>query len=138
MVLGQFLVYVSSRILGSANGVTVVACIVVLTLTMAVVALGTGMGAIFPRFEVENPAQISTGIGGVLYMIASLVVIGATLLLLLRPVGHLLRSSVREIPLSSGQWFEIAGFCVLIAALHLLVVKISMTFGVRALQRMEI
>lgn len=138
MALGQFLVYVSSRILGSGNGITAVACLVVLTLTLAVVALGTGMGAVFPRFEVENPAQISTGIGGVLYMVTSLGLIGATLLLLFRPVGHLLHSSVRETPLTTGQWLEIIGFCLLIAVFHLLVVKFSMARGVRALERMEL
>ncbi|MBW7995410.1 MAG: hypothetical protein FVQ81_02335 [Candidatus Glassbacteria bacterium] len=138
VVLGQFLVFVSSRILGSDNGVTAVACVVVLTLTLAVVALGTGMGAVFPRFEVENPAQISTGIGGVLYMIASLAVIGATLALLVRPVHHLLMAEIRETTLTAGQWTEVLGFCALIAILHLLVVKFSMDRGVRALHRMEI
>ncbi|MFC1544985.1 hypothetical protein ACFL4X_02345 [Gemmatimonadota bacterium] len=96
------------------------------------------MGAVFPRFDVENPAHISSGIGGVLYMIASLGVIGITLALLVRPVHHLLRSSLREIPLTGAQWLEIAGFCAAIVLLHILVVKLSMYHGVRALRRMEI
>lgn len=138
VVLGQFLVYVSSRILGSDNGITAMACFVVLTLTLAIVALGTGMGAIYPRFEAENPAQISTGIGGVLYMIASLVVIGATIALLIRPVHHLLMAAIYETPLRLSQWGEILGFCALIAGLHAMVIKLSMDRGVRALDRMEI
>ncbi len=138
VLLGQFLVYVSSRILGSDNGITTVACVVVFTLTLAIVALGTGMGAVYPRFEVENPAQISTGIGGVLYMISSLAVIGVTIALLVRPVHHLLMSRIYETALSAGQWSEVIGFCVLIAGLHALVVKLSMDHGVRALSRMEI
>lgn len=138
VILGQFLVYVSSRILGSDNGITAVACLVVFTLTLAVVALGTGMGAVFPRFEVENPAHISTGIGGVLYMIASLVVIGITLTLLVRPVSYLLMAEIRDTALSTIQWVELGGFCALIAAFHALVAKLSMDRGVRALQKIEI
>ncbi len=138
VALGQFLVFVSSRILGSDNGITAVACVVVLTLTLAIVALGTGMGAIYPRFEVENPAQISTGIGGVLYMIASLAIIGTTIGLLVRPVHHLLMASIHQTALTAGQWGEVIGFCTLIAGFHALVLKLSMDCGVRALSRLEI
>jgi ABC-2 type transport system permease protein len=137
VVLGQFLVFFSSRILDSDNGITTMACFVVFSLTLAIVALGTGMGAIYPRFEVENPAQISTGIGGVLYMIASLAVIGVTIALLMRPIHHMLMSRIHEISLRADQWGEVIGFCVLIAGFHALVVKLSMARGVRVLSRME-
>jgi len=138
LVLGQFLVVVSSRILKADLNVTAVACLVVFTLTFAIVALGTGMGAIFPRFEVENPAQIPTGVGGIFYMIASLALIGVTLALLVRPVHLLLVARIREQTVTGGDWLQIAGFCVLIVAFHAGVVKIVMNQGWRALEALEL
>jgi len=137
LILGQFLVFVSSRILESDHSTTLLACAVVFTLTFAIAALGTGMGAIFPRFEVENPAHIPTGIGGIFYMIASLGLIGATLLLLARPVHILLVSRVHELSPTTGQWVEIAVIWALIAGFHYLVVYLSMSRGCRALNAME-
>ncbi len=138
LLLGQFLVFFSSRILGANHSTTFLACVVVFTLTFAIVALGTGMGAIFPRFEVENPAHIPTGIGGIFYMIASLGLIGATLLLLARPVHILLISRIREVSPTTGQWAEIAAIYALIAGFHYLVVHLSMNRGCRALNAMEL
>ncbi|HUU28211.1 MAG TPA: hypothetical protein VM123_10400 [archaeon] len=138
LILGQFLVYVSSRILNSDPTTTLLACLVVFTLTFSIVGLGTGMGAIYPRFEVENPAQIPTGLGGILYMIASLGLIGVTMLLLAKPVHLLLLTHVRHIPPTSGQWTQICAFFTLIAVVHYLVMRIAMARGCRALNTMDL
>jgi ABC-2 type transport system permease protein len=138
LILGQFLVYVSSRILDTDTSTTVLACLVVFTLTFAIVGLGMGMGAIFPRFEVENPAHIPTGLGGILYMIASLGLIGATLLLLARPVHILLLSRIRETPLKSDQWVQIGIFFTVIVLVHYLVMRIAMARGSSALETLEL
>jgi len=138
VILGQFLVYMSSKILNADIHITLLACLVVFTLTFAIVGLGTGMGAIFPRFDVENPAHIPTGLGGIFYMIASLGLIGVTLLLLARPVHLLLVSRIHEIPLTVGQWGEIAAFSTAITMLHYLVMHYAMNRGCRALDALEL
>ena len=44
----------------------------------------------FPQFETENAAQIPTSFGGLLYMMASVVIIGGVVVLEARPVyGYL-------------------------------------------------
>ncbi|OGF97329.1 MAG: hypothetical protein A2Z86_10380 [Candidatus Glassbacteria bacterium GWA2_58_10] len=138
VILGQFLIFVSSRILNADPSITGLACVVVFTLTFALVGLGTGMGALFPRFDVENPAQIPTGFGGIIYMISSLALIGVTLLLLARPVQLLLRARFRDIPISSGQWIEIIAICAFIALFHFLIVRFSLSRGCRALEKLEL
>jgi len=138
VILGQFLIFVSSRILNADPSITGLACVVVFTLTFALVGLGTGMGALFPRFDVENPAQIPTGFGGIIYMISSLALIGVTLLLLARPVQLLLRARFRDIPISGGQWAEIIAICAFIALFHFLVVRFSLSRGCRALEKLEL
>ncbi|HVZ47587.1 MAG TPA: hypothetical protein VG916_02275 [Gemmatimonadaceae bacterium] len=55
-------------------------------LTFAVCGLAIGFGTIFPQFETENAAQIPTSFGGLLFMMASVVVIGGVVVLEARPV----------------------------------------------------
>ena len=45
-----------------------------------------GFGTMFPQFETENAAQIPTSFGGLLYMMASVAVIGGVVVLEARPV----------------------------------------------------
>ena len=48
--------------------------------------MGVGLGALFPRFTVENIHQIESSLGGFVYMAASLFYIGATLSILAWPM----------------------------------------------------
>ena len=137
LILGQFLVYMTSYILKADLSATVLACLVVFTLTLAIVGLGTGMGAIFPQFEVENPSQITTGFGGIIYMICSLGLIGLTMLLLVRPVHHLLVTRLKDIPPTEWQMFEILLSAAVIAAFHLSVMRLAIRKGCRALNVRE-
>ena len=50
-------------------------------MAIALSGMGVGFGALFPRFNLENVAQIQTSPGGILFMIASLFYVGATLAL---------------------------------------------------------
>jgi ABC-2 type transport system permease protein len=58
----------------------------IMGLTFAVCGLAIGFGTIFPQFETENAAQIPTSFGGLLFMMASVTVIGGVVILEARPV----------------------------------------------------
>jgi ABC-2 type transport system permease protein len=45
-----------------------------------------GFGTAYPQFETENAAQIPTSFGGLLFMMASIALIGAVVVLEARPV----------------------------------------------------
>lgn len=55
-------------------------------LTFAIASLALGLGAAFPQYETENAAQIPTSFGGLVFMMASVVLIGAVVLFEARPV----------------------------------------------------
>jgi ABC-2 type transport system permease protein len=55
-------------------------------LTFALSGMAIGFGTIFPQFETENAAQIPTSFGGLVYMMASIALIGAVIVLEARPV----------------------------------------------------
>jgi ABC-2 type transport system permease protein len=55
-------------------------------MTFAIAGLAIGFGTMYPRFESENAAQIPTSFGGLLFMMTSIGLIGAILVLEARPI----------------------------------------------------
>ncbi len=69
-----------------------VSVVTIIMMTFAIGGLAVGFGALFPRFETENAAQIPTSFGGLLFMMASIVMIGCVITLEARPVFNYLAS----------------------------------------------
>src|SRR2546428_5712407 len=57
-------------------------------LTFAIGALALGFGALYPQFETENAAQIPTSFGGLVFMMATIVLLGAVIFVLWRSEEH--------------------------------------------------
>lgn len=55
-------------------------------LTLAIGGLAIGFGTLFPQFDTENAAQIPTSFGGLVFMMTSVALIGAVVILEARPV----------------------------------------------------
>jgi ABC-2 type transport system permease protein len=55
-------------------------------LAFTLVSMGVGLGALSPNFAAENPLQVGLSLGGFGYMALSLGYVGATMLLMARPV----------------------------------------------------
>jgi ABC-2 type transport system permease protein len=69
--MGLFLSVLSCLVIDVPGIFVVLSAGMVLVLSLVVSALGVGLGAVYPRFTVENIAKIPTGIGGVAFMITS-------------------------------------------------------------------
>ena len=54
-------------------------------MTFALAGLAIGFGTLFPQFETENAAQIPTSFGGLVFMMASVALIGGVVVLEARP-----------------------------------------------------
>lgn len=66
-------------------------------MTFALSGMAIGFGTMFPQFETENAAQIPTSFGGLLYMMASVGLIGGVIILEARPVyGYLAAKAFRQ------------------------------------------
>jgi len=79
MILGVALVWMSNRLLQVEPFVIWLSNGTIAVMSIALAALGVGLGAVFPRFQVENVAQIETSPGGILYMVFALFYVGLTL-----------------------------------------------------------
>ena len=111
----------------------------VATLTMVTVGiagLGTGLGAIYPRFQIENAARISAGYGGVVYMILAMGLVLAVLLLEAYPTWWLHRWLVmgRREP-SARQLLACGALLTAVPVTCALAAWLPMRLGARRLER---
>ncbi len=86
LILGELLVVVSNYILEADPYVMQVGVVSVFLITLALVGMGVGMGAMYPMFHYENVSEISSGAGGILFMIASLAFTALYLMLVAWPM----------------------------------------------------
>ena len=90
LVLALAIVGVTNAMLQVSDFMFAVSIGTITLMTFAIAGLATGFGTLFPQFETENAAQIPTSFGGLLFMMASVALIGAVVTLEARPVmGYL-------------------------------------------------
>ena len=107
-------------------------------MTFGIVGLGVGLGAVYPRFQVENVAQISTGFGGIIYMIYCLLFVGSIVVLEAWPVYLLFMAHLGYRAISPWQWSGIVLSFALLLILNVLAVVIPMESGYEKLSQQEI
>ena len=86
LILALAIVGVTDYMLQVSDFMFFVSVASITLLTFALSGLAIGFGTMFPQFETENAAQIPTSFGGLLYMMASVVLIGSVIVLEARPV----------------------------------------------------
>jgi len=86
LVLALGIVGVTNYLLQVGEFIMWVSTFSIVFLTLAIAGLAIGFGTAYPQFETENAAQIPTSFGGLLFMMASIAVIGGVVVLEARPV----------------------------------------------------
>jgi ABC-2 type transport system permease protein len=90
LALALIIVGVTNYLLQVSAFMFLVSVLTIAAMTLALAGLALGFGTLFPQFETENAAQIPTSFGGLLFMMASVAVIGGVVVLEARPVyGYL-------------------------------------------------
>jgi ABC-2 type transport system permease protein len=90
VVFAELLIAATNALLGVPLPVTVTFMLTLLPLMAAVVSLGLAFGARYPRLDTQNAAQIATGFGAMLYMLACLGLIALVVAVESWPVSRLL------------------------------------------------
>src|SRR5438105_14983618 len=86
LCLALGLVFATDVLLQVSGFMMAVSIFTITMMTFAIAGLALGFGALFPKFNTENAAQIPTSFGGLVLMMASVVLIGLVTLLEARPV----------------------------------------------------
>jgi len=108
-LLGELLIVVTGRFLGTAPALTLVFMATLLLVIAAIVSMGLAFGAAYPRLDTHNAAQIATGFGGVVYMVACLGLIAAVIALELWPISRLFWNRFATAPIGTTDAGIIAG-----------------------------
>ncbi|MFB3895135.1 MAG: hypothetical protein ACE14V_02415 [bacterium] len=87
LVIGLGLTGVSIYMLHLDIFVASVSLISVAIVAVGITSLAMGLGAYFPTFNVENPMQLTTGVGAVLTVILSMLYIGITIVFAAYPMN---------------------------------------------------
>src|SRR4051794_870653 len=86
LLLALVLVFATDVLLQVSGFMMAVSIFTITMMTFAIAGLALGFGALFPKFNTENAAQIPTSFGGLMLMMASVVLIGLVIVLEARPV----------------------------------------------------
>ncbi len=103
--------------------------------TWGLCAMGVGLGALFPQFNVENIHQVESSLGGFVYMASALFYIGATVMILAWPMRvHFEQHFGRPIPWEPAPLLLCAAMWL---ALNASAFAVPWALGRRALERFE-
>ena len=98
-----------------------------------VVAIGIGMGAAYPDFKSENPAQSVTGFGGLCFMMLSAGFISFVIILEARPVYNLFMAGIQHRAITPFEWVWTAGSFIFVFIICILAIVLPMRFGEKRL-----
>lgn len=101
-------------------------------LVSGIVAMGIGLGALYPNFTHQNIAQVSTGFGGVVYILLCSLFVAVVVVLEAGPVYILFTAQAKGVPVAPYQWVFIVGSFSAVLVVIALVIRKPMVKGLRA------
>ncbi len=136
LVLTEALTITGNYLLGVDRFLAVIAPVVVLFMSLALVGLATGFGARYPRFAADNPSQVAGSFGGVAFMVVAVLFILVIVVLVGWPSSVYLFQQSRRLPLSAAQQFEMSACFVAAATVSLGTWWLGMRTGSTALEEL--
>jgi ABC-2 type transport system permease protein len=137
LILAEVLIFLSNHFLRVSLFMMVLSAVTVFFMTFGIVSLGTGVGAIYPRFRVGNAAQVASGFGGIFYMILSMIFVGGIVILEAWPVYTIFMAEFRHRALSYLEWIGIILSFAGVAALMGAAVYLPLRLGIKKLADMD-
>jgi ABC-2 type transport system permease protein len=92
LVLALALTVGTNMILRVSGFMMVLSVVTIIVMTFAIGSMALGFGALFPKFDTENPAEIPTSFGGLVFMMTAVAYLGVTIALQAWPVYAILRA----------------------------------------------
>jgi len=137
LILAEMLIIYTNYLLRVTPFMMALSTVTIFFLVFGIVALGVGLGAVYPNFGHENIAQVATGFGGLIYMIISSVFIALIIMLEAGPVYAILSAHFKGEAITHLQWIWIAGSFILVIFLNVFAVQRPMAAGLKALSGYE-
>ena len=100
LIITEILIIVSNLLLQVSLFMMILSAVTMFFLVPAIVALAIGLGAVYPDFKSENPAQVVTSFGGLMLMIICFFLIALVITLEAGPVYYAFMADVQGKQLS--------------------------------------
>ena len=137
VVIAEILLGVTNYFLGVAPFISAMGAWGILVMTLGITGMGVGMGAMHPRFDVENAAQISVSYGGVVYMVTAMGFIAASVVVLVTPTVAIFQSQIHNQPVSDFLWWSLVVALGIVTVAGVAVAAAYLRLGIRNLSQME-
>jgi ABC-2 type transport system permease protein len=112
LLLGEGMIFSSNWLLRVSPFMMILSSVTLFFMMFGIVGLAVGLGAIYPRFKLENPARLAIGLSGTLFLVLGMLFIAGILALEVWPVYTIVTAEVRHQTLSLFQWAGIMlSFC---------------------------
>jgi len=133
LVLSEILVVATNILLMVTPFMMWLSIITVFCMVPGIVAMGIGLGAAYPDFASENPAQTVTSYGGLMFMLLGAAFIAGVIVLEAGPVYSVVYSGFKDRAMTNLEliWLVVSFGCVF--ALCIAAVFLPMRFGARRL-----
>ncbi|MBE9530731.1 MAG: hypothetical protein IMF00_05635 [Proteobacteria bacterium] len=138
LILTEILIVATNILLKVSPFMMGLSIINIFFMVPGVVSMGIGLGAAYPDFKSENPAQTVTSFGGLLFMMVCAGYIGAVIIIEAGPVYNLFMAGIKETGLSAFMWIWIIGSFAIAFIINILAIVLPMKFGEKKLSRLLI
>jgi ABC-2 type transport system permease protein len=125
------LIVVTNILLDVAPFMMIISILTIFSMVPGIVSMGIGLGAMYPDFHSENPAQSVTSFGGLIYMTLCIGFIGTVVVLEAGPVYNVFMTGIRRDGLSTFQWIWLVGSFFVVLVLCVAAVVMPMRLGER-------
>ena len=137
LIVAEILIIYSNYLLKVTPFMMILSSVTIFFMVFGIVALGIGLGAVYPNFQHENIAKVATGFGGFIYMVTSSIFIAIIVMFEAGPVYAILSAHFKGEALSLLQWVWIAGSFIVVILLNIFTVKKPMSLGLKAITDYE-
>ena len=137
LVLGETLTVLTNLFLHVSLFMMILSTVTMFFAVFGIIAMGIGFGAIYPRFKYENISQVSTGFGGLMYMIFSVLFMAIIILLEVEPVRIFFMADMNWEKITAFQWLWIVLAFLSVFLIICFTILMSMKLGMKAIEEYE-
>lgn len=134
LILSEILIILTNIILEVTPFMMALSTLTMLLLVPGIVSLALGLGAAYPDFRAENPAQSATSIGGLIFMTLSAGFVMLVVVLEAGPAYRVFLADITGKGLSGANWAWIGLSFVLVLIISALAVVLPLRYGERRLR----
>lgn len=137
LIIAEVLIVFSNYLLNVTPFMMIISTVTIFFTVFGIVSLGIGLGAVYPRFETENIAQVATGFGGMVFMIISAIYVAVVVILEAWPVYTIFVAEYQGVPLPEWKLMVIVVCFAGVMLANALMIYVPIRMGLRSLEARE-